>query len=58
MTNNVNGRGIEKIYNFSFAKVINFQWGRFLSGIWSLRPLLGDKIIHLVDGADLFKIRI
>jgi len=29
----VNGRGIEKIYHFSFAEVINFQWGRFVTVI-------------------------
>jgi len=27
MMNNVNGRGIENIYHYSFAKVINIQWG-------------------------------
>jgi hypothetical protein len=27
-----------------------------LTGMWSLIPLLGVKIIHLVDGTDLFKI--
>jgi len=27
MMNNVNGRGIENIYHFSFAKVINFSMG-------------------------------
>jgi len=54
--NNVNGRGIEKNYHFSFAKVTNFQWGRFITGIGSLSPLLNVKIIHLVDKSDLFKI--
>jgi hypothetical protein len=28
-----------------------------ITGIWSLSPLLGVKIIHLVDRTDLFKIR-
>jgi len=41
--NNVNGRGIEKIYHSSFAKVINFQWGRFITGIGSFSPLLGVR---------------
>jgi hypothetical protein len=27
-----------------------------ITGIWSLIPLLGVKIIHLVEGTDLFKI--
>ena len=27
-----------------------------LTGIGSLSPLLGVKIVHLVDGSDLFKI--
>ena len=31
MINNVNGRGIEKIYNFNFAEVINFEWGNFIT---------------------------
>jgi hypothetical protein len=52
----LSGRGIEKIYYFSFAKVTNFQWGRFITGIWSLSPSLGVKIVHLVDMSDLFKI--
>jgi len=55
MMNNVNGCGIERIYHFSFAKVINFQWGSFIIGIWSLSLLLSVKIVHLVDRSDLFK---
>ena len=27
-----------------------------ITGIWSLSPLLGVKIVHLVDRTDLFKI--
>ena len=54
MMNIVNGRGIEKIYYFSFAEVINFQWGRFITGIGSSSPLLSVKILHLVDRVDLF----
>jgi len=27
-----------------------------ITGIWSLSPLIGVKIIHLVDRTDLFKI--
>jgi hypothetical protein len=54
--NNVNGRRIENDYHFSFTKVINFQWGRFITGIGSLSPLLNVKNIHLVDKSDLFKI--
>jgi hypothetical protein len=42
MTNNVNGRGVDKIYN------------RYI--IWSVRTLLGVKIVQLVDRTDLFKI--
>jgi hypothetical protein len=56
MMNNVNGCGIEKIYHFSFTKIINFQWGRFITGIWSLSPLLFVKIVHLVVRSDLLKI--
>jgi hypothetical protein len=36
MMNNVNGCGIEKVYHFSFTKIINFQWGRFITVIVSL----------------------
>ena len=46
----------EKIYNFSFTKVINFQRGRFITSIGNLSPLLGVKIIHLIDRSGLFKI--
>jgi hypothetical protein len=56
MMNDVNGRSTEKIYHFSFAKVIKFSMGRFITGIWSLSPLLGVKIVRLVDSSDLFKI--
>jgi len=43
MMSNVNGRGIENIYHFSFAKVINFQWGRFITGIGSFSPLVSIR---------------
>jgi hypothetical protein len=56
MMNNVNGSGIGKICHFSFAKVIKFSMGRFITDIWSLSPLLGVKILHLVDRSDLIKI--
>jgi hypothetical protein len=36
MVNNVNGHSIEKIYHFSFTKVINFQWGRIITVTVSL----------------------
>ena len=36
MVNNANGCGIEKIHHFSFAEVINFQWGRFITVIVNL----------------------
>jgi len=29
---------------------------KFITGIWSLIPLVGVKIIHSVDRTDLFKI--
>ena len=29
---------------------------QFITGIWSSSPLLGVKIVHFVDGTDLFKI--
>jgi len=45
---NVNGRGIEKIYHFSFAEVINFQWGRFVTVIIGF-ILLVVKILYLID---------
>jgi len=28
----------------------------FITGIWSLSPLSSAKILHVVDGSDLFKI--
>ena len=57
MINNVSGRGIEKIYKFSFAEVINIQWGRIMTVIFTLKFLLGVKVIHLIDMTGFFKIR-
>jgi len=56
MINNVNGWGIEKIDQFSFAEVINFQLGRIITVIFTLTYLLGVKIVHLIDMTGLFKI--
>ena len=56
MINNVNGRGIENIYQFSFAEVMSFQWGRIITVTFTLKFLLGVKIIHLIDRTGLFKI--
>jgi len=36
MINNVHGRSTEKIYHFSFAEFINFQWGSFITVIVTL----------------------
>jgi len=30
--------------------------GRFIKVVWSLSPLFGVKIVHLVDRRNLFKI--
>ena len=46
---------LKRIYHFSFAKVINFQWGSFVTDIWSKFFLLRVKIVHLVDRSELFK---
>jgi hypothetical protein len=37
-------------------KKLSNLWIRTTTGIWSLIPLLGVKVIHLVDRTDLFKI--
>jgi hypothetical protein len=42
MVNDANGRDIEKVYHFIFVKIINFQWGRFITVIFGLR-LIGFK---------------
>jgi hypothetical protein len=53
--NNVNGRGIGNIYQFSFAKFIKFTMREIYNRYMELNPLLGVNV-HLVDRSDFFKI--